>query len=371
MPTCKSLPAVLLLIAGLTAASIAGARAAADCLAKPNRPAPRGQHWYYHHVNKHVCWYLRQAGLPVNKHGAPAKAKPASKAQAQPQPAKAAATSAAEQTAPPQPAAAASAAAASAATTGGPPADAHAAAQAAPASDDTSAGKGSSPWPEVTGSAKSADAAWPATRAPAAAQSASAGNDPPPPAAVAQDVRQPPAPDTHAATGAAGAQQTARARTEQPRPAPASEGGVGYGFALLMLLLAGLVAGGGLLLFSVWRRRREAADFGPPAWARVVALNAPAPRVRLWGPVARTQAAVAPPLAPADHTERLAHALQDLANRLRAQQEPAPSIVPETARRAPPPEEEAPPRPGRPFAADALGKVANTAARLRDAARRP
>jgi len=79
---------------------------------------------------------------------------------------------------------------------------------------------------------------------------------------------------------------------------------------------------------------------------------------------------VAPPLAPADHTERLAHALQDLANRLRAQQEPAPSIVPETSRRAPTHDEAPPPRPGRQPAADALGKVVNTAARFRDAARR-
>jgi len=360
MPTRKSLPAVLLLIAGLTAASIAGARAADDCLAKPNRAAPRGQHWYYHHVNKRLCWYLRQAGLPVTKHGAPTKAKSTTKVQAQPHSAAASATPAAPASnAQAQPAAAS-------------------AAQAAPPAEDKSAAAGSapSPWPEVTGSASRTDAAWSATPAPtAAAQSASAGDDPPPAAAVAADVREPPSSDKQAATGAIGARAPAHAQTEQPpaTPPPAaaaeSESGLGYGFALLMLLLAGLIAGGALLLFTVWRRRREAADFGPPAWARVVALNAPAPRVRLWGPVARTEAAVAPPLAPADHTERLAHALQDLANRLRAQQEPAPSIVPETSRRATP-GESPPTGTGRPLAADTLGKVANTAARLRDAARR-
>jgi hypothetical protein len=61
MPNRKWLPGVLLLIAGLAASSLASARAADKCLAKPNGPAPHGQHWYYRsdHVHKRQCWYLR------------------------------------------------------------------------------------------------------------------------------------------------------------------------------------------------------------------------------------------------------------------------------------------------------------------------
>src|SRR5262245_55438130 len=47
----------LALITGLSARS-----AADECLSKPNRPTPQGQHWYYridHANNGRQCWYLR------------------------------------------------------------------------------------------------------------------------------------------------------------------------------------------------------------------------------------------------------------------------------------------------------------------------
>ena len=84
MSNHKSLPATLLLIAGLAASSLSGARADDKCLAKPNAPAPKGQHWYYRHDRaKHLCWYLREQGLPVSKHAPHAAQQPAPQAAAQ------------------------------------------------------------------------------------------------------------------------------------------------------------------------------------------------------------------------------------------------------------------------------------------------
>jgi hypothetical protein len=43
------------------------AATAADCIAKPTGPAPKGQHWYFSsdRETKRRCWFLAQAGLKV------------------------------------------------------------------------------------------------------------------------------------------------------------------------------------------------------------------------------------------------------------------------------------------------------------------
>jgi hypothetical protein len=47
-------------------------RAADDCLAKPNAPAPDGSHWYYRidRMTQRQCWYLGPAGRQVREHAA-------------------------------------------------------------------------------------------------------------------------------------------------------------------------------------------------------------------------------------------------------------------------------------------------------------
>jgi hypothetical protein len=59
----------LILGTGLFVQSARTARSAEACLAKPNAPAPRGQHWYYRidHQNNRQCWRLGPEGLPVQK----------------------------------------------------------------------------------------------------------------------------------------------------------------------------------------------------------------------------------------------------------------------------------------------------------------
>ena len=56
-------------LAGVFAQSTYGARAAEECLSKPNSPAPQGEHWYYRmdHANGRQCWRLGPVGLRVQK----------------------------------------------------------------------------------------------------------------------------------------------------------------------------------------------------------------------------------------------------------------------------------------------------------------
>ena len=58
------------LIAGLVLQSTRSADAE-DCLAKPNAPAPQGEHWYYRidHANNRQCWRLGPEGLRVQSEG--------------------------------------------------------------------------------------------------------------------------------------------------------------------------------------------------------------------------------------------------------------------------------------------------------------
>jgi hypothetical protein len=118
--------------------------------------------------------------------------------------------------------------------------------------------------------------------------------------------------------------QQAQARPEPPPPVIAQ---VDHTFALLMVVFAALAIAGPALHFVERRRRREAVNFRPPPWARVVALNAPAPRIRVIPRQHVANPAAPVPIRPPDQTERLAHALQQLVDRLQTVDRPEPNAI--------------------------------------------
>lgn len=355
MPNCKWLTIVPILIASLCASSTGSARADDECLAKPTAPPPRGLHWYYRfdRTLKRQCWYLREEGLPVRKPAPQADTQPAPQPAAPPQ---------SETAAQPQP---------------------ETAATAAPSPDNNFSAEGEPvPWLDVTNLRIVAPAARPVPPpAPGASQIASAGEDPLPASErVADGARKfPPPENKQVATGEIGDPPPARDNTSQPHadaPAPIEAAAeIPHVFSFFMLLFAGLAIGGPLLHYYAKRRRTfEAAGFGPPPWARVIALNAPIPRVRVRWPAARQDALgrspVAPPLVPADHSERLAETLQRLADQLRTQQVPEPGAARRPARRTPSRHEDAQERrAGRAMPADAFGIPGKAAARARHTVR--
>src|SRR5262245_33796392 len=84
------------------------------------------------------------------------------------------------------------------------------------------------------------------------------------------------------ATSAPRARDQQRRQQAQARPLPPAPiiDSVDHTFALLMIVFAALAIAGPALHFVERRRRREAVNFRPPPWARVVALNPPTPGVR-------------------------------------------------------------------------------------------
>jgi hypothetical protein len=156
--------------------------------------------------------------------------------------------------------------------------------------------------------------------------------------AVAERVIDPPAvanrPAASTDSNAASAQrakelqrrQFAEARTEPPVPAIAH---IDHTFALLMIMFVALAIAGPALHFVERRRRRKAVNFRRPPRPRVVALNAPAPRVGLMPRprVAKPPAPAPMPIRPPDQTERLAHALQQLVDRLQTADRHEPKTV--------------------------------------------
>jgi hypothetical protein len=125
-------------------------------------------------------------------------------------------------------------------------------------------------------------------------------------------------------------------RIQSASAAPATTE-IDHTFALLVIVLAAItIAGPALYCLERLRRRREALNVRPPRWARVVALNAPKPRVRVSTNAAASLATrPAPlPLAPPDQTERLAHALQQLVDRLQTMEKTEPEAAGMQPRRA-------------------------------------
>jgi hypothetical protein len=118
--------------------------------------------------------------------------------------------------------------------------------------------------------------------------------------------------------------QQMQVRPEPPAPAIAE---VDHTFALLMTVLAALAIAGPALHFVERRRRRKAVSFRPPPWARVVALNSPKPGIRVMSRRKIANPPVPVPVRPPDRTEKLAHALQQLADRLQAGEKPEPNAM--------------------------------------------
>jgi hypothetical protein len=127
------------------------------------------------------------------------------------------------------------------------------------------------------------------------------------------------------ATSAHRAREQQRRQPAQARPEPPIP--VDHTFALLMIMFAALAIAGPALHFVERRRRRKAVNFRPPPRPRVVAVNAPTPRVGLM-PRPRVAKPPAPmPIRPPDQTERLAHALQQLVDRLQTADRHEPRAV--------------------------------------------
>src|SRR6187397_374875 len=281
--------------------------AADDCLEKPNGPTPQGQRWYYridHANNDRQCWYLRAESERVQKTSRQTEPN-SSNAMAQ------AILAPTRQTAP---------------------------AAETPLKENTAPAAAPIPWLNVQRLPEPIPLVQPVTQQKPAAQTRSDGAAAAATgSAVPERVIDPPAavpnrPATSADSNATSAQRTreqqrrqpAQARPEPPPPAIAH---IDHTFALLMIMFAALAIAGPAMHFVERRRRREAVDFRLPPWARVVALNAPTPRI---GVTPRPYAGKLPapmPIRPPDQTERLAHALQQLVDRLQTADRPKPKAV--------------------------------------------
>lgn len=315
----------LVVTAAISAQAMRTTHAADDCLAKPNAATPPGQHWYYridHANNNRQCWRLAPEGLPVQK--------------AAPQSADATASES----------------------------DAPQAVSAAPAQAVADSAPPTAALPITMPSVP-----WPATQPlPALTQvmpqTASAGDTVP----VAANDSAPVATNDPAPTGSVRADQSPRSAPERTLPTvaiPQQFAGIERTFVLLMVMFGLLGVTGPILHFTHRQRQREVIDYKPPRWAPVVALNTPAPRVRVTpvmdpaivayrparrlpnpdpapipDPVSRPRtaaravarpaaipaagaAAVPIPPRPLDPNERLRHALQQLVDRIQTIQSPA------------------------------------------------
>ena len=288
----------LVLITGSSARS-----AADDCLAEPNGPTPQGQHWYYridHANNGRQCWYLRAETGRVQKTSRQTEPKSSSAiAQAIPAP-----------TQPTAPAA------------------------ETPLKKNTAPAAAPIPWLNVQRLPEPIPFVQPVTQQKPAAQTqsdgAASGSAAPervidPPAVVPNR----PAPSANSnATSAHRAREQQRGQPAQARPEPPAPANahIDHTFALLMVMFMALAIAGPALHFVERRRRRKAVNFRPPQWTRVAPIP-PTPGIR---PMPRPRVAKTPapmPIRPPDQTERLAHALQQLVDRLQTADRHEPRAV--------------------------------------------
>ncbi|HET7166374.1 MAG TPA: hypothetical protein VFI94_14660 [Pseudolabrys sp.] len=293
------------LTAGLVLQSTRSADAE-DCIAKPNAPAPQGEHWYYRidHANNRQCWRLGPEGLRVQK----------SAPQIEKQVAPAAAVQPPEPARPRRPETTGSSVAAAARAEAAPepnpaPAVSPLPFLDAPRMPDLPPSAQLVPQPEFVGRTQTASAL---DTVPTGDNSASSNvSDAPAASSVAEPPRQ------------------AAARPSAP-PASATDTEIDHTFAFLMIVFAVLAVAGPTLHYAERRRQREeTANYESPRWARVVTPNTPTPRVHV--PLQPNLAADKrpPPIppTPADQTERLAQALQQLVDRLHTQPRPEPSVT--------------------------------------------
>jgi hypothetical protein len=256
--------------------------AADECLAKPNGPTPQGQHWYYRidHANDgRQCWYLRQKTSRQTE-----RISSDAMAQAIQAPAAPAAKMSPEENATPA---------------------------AAPI-----------PWLNMQTLSRPIPATPQKTTPQAQSDDApliTTSN------AAPEKMTDPPNAVSNRPAGDQQRRQQAQARSEPPAPVIDP---VDHTFAILMIVFAALAIAGPALHFTERRRRRrKAVNFQPPPLARVVSLNASAPRIRKMPPQRVAKPSAPMPIRPPDQTERLAHALQQLVDRLQTVDRPEPNAI--------------------------------------------
>jgi hypothetical protein len=316
----------LVLVAALSTQSTRDTRAEDECITRPNAPAPQGQHWYYRtdRASNRRCWRLGPAGLPVQKSAPQAEAQPASGMDA-----RAAAPPGAQE-----------------------PVSTAPTTEPAEPESDTNVAITAEPvrWLDIAKLPEASPSLQPVPQVVPGAWTQSASADDLAPitsSRASTGVSEPSAPVSNQASASASepspptnnsARKPQRRAAAQPSPLTApmkSIAEVDHTFALVMFMFAALVIAGPILHYAERRRQREPSNFQVPRWARVVALNAPTPRVLV--SLARDsetgkRAAPIPP-SPPDQIERLAQALQQVVDRMKTKQEPEPGAVTPPARR--------------------------------------
>jgi hypothetical protein len=248
---------------------------AAPCNAKPNSPAPEGQHWYYRtdRTFGRKCWFLGPETVNDQKGAAQASRRPASDAAAQP----AAQQSAHRQTMAQAP---------------------------GEAETDSSTGKDRPSRPEATQLPYMPPVflVMPApVLEPAQAEQPQTTNDAAdPPAVPASDAASEPDVPAIAQSSVAPAQPTEDAD---------------HTLALATIVFMTIVIFGSALELMRWLRRRRNRDRAAPDWAELDALYQsvpPSPDVNSTGPVN-----IPPPLSSFAESEKLAEDLQKILDELR------------------------------------------------------
>ncbi len=276
-------PVALALVTALCAASTGSAHAADECVAKPNAPAPQGEHWYYRtdRATNRQCWHLGPQGTSVKKSATEASKQPASDSLPAMPPRAQGSTATASTVAP-------------AATA----AEANVPAPMTPL-----------PWPEA---ANLPDAPPSFEPTPALAASSRSADVIGPAPALASNPAQEPQSPTNARSSLAAA------------PAQAA-GDADHTVAVLIIVLATLAAFAiASAVFPAARRtrRRETSDRQSFELPRQLTLNTPFPRTRTslkWNsePVARH---IPPTFKSLDQKQKLARALQHLLNEMQTKQ---------------------------------------------------
>ena len=297
----------LTLFAPVFMANAPASKATDDCLTKPNGPTPQGQHWYYridHANNGRQCWYLRAESAPNRK------ATPRAEIDSTETVSRTIELSAQRPSPPPIP---------------------------EDMSDANQISAVPIPWLNFRPLPETVSLPHPTRKvnpdsakddgSTSTAKSASAA----PVAATDRPFRNAGSQDASPAP----ARQERRVRASQPsRSAQTSQSKaqsaishVDHTFALLMVLFGAIAIAGPALHFVERRRQREAISYQPPPWARVVALNAPTPRIRVARPRAKAGPPAPTPMRPPDQAERLSRALQQLIDRLQNMERPQPEAV--------------------------------------------
>ena len=269
----------LVLATSLFVQSTRTARSADECLSKPNAPAPRGQHWYYRidHQNNRQCWRLGPEGLPVQKVDPQIQK---SKLQTPP---------------------------AQASTRGPRPATAEAANAPAEAADNKVGGTTGIGWRDMPKLSDMPPLSLPAPQGAPIEEPQSAG-----------EINSSPSVGNQVVASAGDSLPLETKQAEEPQdaatalPAPMdpvqATAETDRKFTLLVAGLVFLIIAGPIVHYVERRRQRAARNLQPPRWAP---LNAPPPDVRL-APASE----IGRGTAPIDQIERLAHALQQLLDRL-------------------------------------------------------